>query len=101
MAARASAPVGSASVTASLETAAALRFLIRTHGKAYLSRPHPLLAATSLVVVAAAVAIPLTPLGKWFGFVVPPVALLITIAMLTAAYLIVVEFVKRWFFERH
>ncbi len=76
-------------------------FLIRTRGKAYLSRPHPLLAATSLAVVFAAVAVPFTPLREWFGFVVPPLALLVIIAILTAAYLTAVEVVKRWFFRRH
>jgi Mg2+-importing ATPase len=85
----------------SIATQVLVIFLIRTRGKAYLSRPHPLLVATSLAVVAAAVVIPLTPLGEWFGFVVPSVALLITIAILTTAYLIAVEAVKRWFFGQH
>jgi Mg2+-importing ATPase len=85
----------------SIATQVLVIFLIRTRGKAYLSRPHPLLAATSLAVVAAAVVIPLTPLGAWFGFVVPSVALLITIAILTTAYLIAVEAAKRWFFGQH
>jgi Mg2+-importing ATPase len=85
----------------SIATQVLVIFLIRTRGKAYLSRPHPLLVATALAVVAAAVAIPLTPLGEWFGFVVPPLALLIIIAVLTAAYLMAVEVVKRWFFRWH
>jgi Mg2+-importing ATPase len=85
----------------SIATQVLVIFLIRTRGKAYLSRPHPFLAAASLAVVAAAVAIPLTPLGEWFGFVIPPIALLIIIALLTTAYLVAVEVVKRWFFRKH
>jgi Mg2+-importing ATPase len=85
----------------SIATQVLVIFLIRTRGKAYLSRPHPLLIATSLAVVAAAVAIPFTPVGTWFSFVVPPPALLGIIAILTAAYLVAVEAVKRWFLRRH
>ena len=85
----------------SIATQVLVIFLIRTRGKAYLSRPHPLLVATSLAVVAMAVVITATPLGDWFGFVVPPISLLIMIAILTAVYLTAVEVVKRWFFRRH
>jgi Mg2+-importing ATPase len=85
----------------SMATQVLVIFLIRTRGKAYLSRPHPLLIATSLAVVAAAVVIPFTPVGTWFSFVVPPPALLVIIASLTAAYLVAVEAVKRWFLRRH
>jgi len=85
----------------SIATQVLVIFLIRTRGKAYLSRPHPLLAATSLAVVAAEVVIRLTPLGEWFGFVVPPLMLLVILAILTAAYPLAVEVVKRWFFRRH
>jgi Mg2+-importing ATPase len=85
----------------SMATQVLVIFLIRTRGKAYLSRPHPLLIATSLAVVAAAVVIPFTPVGTWFSFVVPPPGLLVIIASLTAAYLVAVEAVKRWFLRRH
>ncbi len=85
----------------SIATQVLVIFLIRTRGKAYLSRPHPLLVATSLAVVSAAVVIPFTPVGTWFSFVVPPPGLLVIIAILTVAYLVAVEAVKRWFLRRH
>jgi Mg2+-importing ATPase len=85
----------------SMATQVLVIFLIRTRGKAYLSRPHSLLAVTSLTIVSVAAIIPFTPLGAWFGFVAPPAGLLVTIAILTAAYLIAVEVAKRWFFRRH
>ena len=85
----------------SMATQVLVIFLIRTRGKAYLSRPHPLLAVTSVAVVSLAAAIPFTPLGEWFGFVAPPAGLLVTIVILTAAYLMAVEVAKRWFFRRH
>jgi Mg2+-importing ATPase len=85
----------------SIATQVLVIFLIRTRGKAYRSRPHPLLTTTSLVVVSAAVVIPFTPLREWFGFAVPSLELLLVIAILSAAYLASVEVVKRWFFRRH
>jgi Mg2+-importing ATPase len=85
----------------SIATQVLVIFLIRTRGKVYMSRPHPLLALTSLAVVLTAVVIPFTPLREWFGFVVPSLSLLVTIALLTASYLTLVELVKRWFFRRH
>jgi Mg2+-importing ATPase len=85
----------------SMATQVLVIFIIRTPGKAHLSRPHPALVATSLAVVAAAVFIPLAPVGAWFGFVTPPPALLVTVAILTVLYLTAVEMVKRWFFRRH
>jgi len=85
----------------SIATQVLVIFLIRTRGRAYRSRPHPLLVATSLAVVLAAITIPFTPLAAWFGFVAPPLGLLATIAGLTAAYLVAVEIAKRWFFSHH
>ena len=85
----------------SIATQVLVIFLIRTRGKAYMSRPHPLLALTSLAVVLIAVAIPFTPLREWLGFEVPSVSLLVTIALLAASYLTIMELVKLWFFRRH
>jgi P-type Mg2+ transporter len=85
----------------SIATQVLVIFLIRTRGKVHRSRPQSLLIVTSLAVVFAAAAIPFTPVGAWFGFAEPPVKLLVTIAILTAAYLAAVEIVKQWFFQRH
>jgi len=62
---------------------------------------HPLLTATSLAVVVAAIALPFTPIGTWFGFVPLPMGFMLALAAMTAAYLIVVERVKIWFYGRH
>jgi Mg2+-importing ATPase len=85
----------------SLATQVLVIFIIRTRGKPLVSRPHPLLAATSIAVVAAAVAVPYTAAGPWFGFVPPPAWLLLSLAAMTAVYLTTVQFVKRWFYAHH
>ena len=85
----------------SLATQVLVIFVIRTRGSPLRSMPHPLLTATSLAVVAAAVILPFTPLGAWFGFEAPPLHLLLTLGGMTALYLVIVEYVKRWFYARH
>ena len=55
---------------------------------------------TSLAVVAIAALLPLSPIGRSFGFVRPPVALYGIIFTMTAVYLVAAEAMKRWFFGR-
>ncbi len=86
---------------ASLATQILVIFVIRTRGHPLSSLPHTLLAATSLLVLCGAVLLPFTAIGTWFGFVPPPVSLLAAIGLLTMAYLITVEGVKRWFYARY
>jgi Mg2+-importing ATPase len=75
-------------------------FVIRTRGNPLRSRPSRTLATVSLAVVAAALVLPLTPLGHTLGFVRPPTAFLAALAVMVAAYLAAVEAVKRWFYAR-
>jgi len=84
----------------SLATQVLVIFIIRT---AYPLRdpPHPALAASSLAAFAVAVALPYSPLAHWLGFVALPVTLLGALALVTAAYLLLVQVVKRWFFRRY
>jgi Mg2+-importing ATPase len=85
----------------SLMTQVLVIFVIRTRGSPFASRPHPILAATSLAAVAVAVVLPYTPLGVWFGFSPPPLELLAALAGMTAVYLVFVQVVKHWFYSRH
>jgi Mg2+-importing ATPase len=75
-------------------------FVIRTRGNPFASRPHPALAALSLLVVAVAIALPLTPLGAQLGFVPPPAAFYAVLAGIAAAYLLAVYAMKRVFYRR-
>src|SRR5262249_55768467 len=60
----------------SLATQVLVIFVLRTRRNPLRSRPHPLLAITSVTVVAAAVLLPFTALGQWFGFTPPPATFL-------------------------
>jgi P-type Mg2+ transporter len=84
----------------SLATQVLVIFVIRTRRNPLASRPSPYLAAAALAVVGVAVLIPFTALGRWFGFVAPPLDLLAALAGMLIAYLILAQAVKRWFYRR-
>ena len=78
----------------SLATQSLVIFIIRTRGAPWQSRPHPVLTGLSLAVVVGLL-IPFTPLGPLFGFVVPPPGFYVFLVCAVAAYLLLVEIVKR------
>jgi Mg2+-importing ATPase len=84
----------------SLTTQVLVIFIIRTRGNPFGSRPHPVLVATSLAVVAAGAILPFTPVGAYFGFVAPPARFYVILAAMVAAYLAIVEAAKRVFYRR-
>lgn len=69
-------------------------FIIRTAKPIWASRPDPVLAATSLGALAVALALALTPLGGFIGFVPLPPALLAAILGVSAVYLACAEMLK-------
>jgi Mg2+-importing ATPase len=83
----------------SLATQVLVIFVIRTRGNPLRSRPSRVLAATALLVVGVALALPFTPVGAALGFVPPPALLLAVIAATVVVYLVVVELVKRLFYR--
>jgi len=85
----------------SMTTQVLVIFVIRTRGSPFASRPATALVATSLGVLAIAVLLPLTPLGRYFGFVVPPPSFYLIVAAMAAAYLALVQVVKAIFYRRH
>lgn len=85
----------------SIATQVLVIFVIRTRRNPFKSQPNKWLAGTSLLIVAIAAALPYMPIGTYFGFVaLPPVFFGILIAM-AIIYLVMVEFVKRWFYRRY
>ena len=84
----------------SLATQVLVIFVLRTRRNPLKSRPHPLLATTSVAVVVLAVVLPFTPLGSWFGFVPPSAAFLLAIAGLTVSYLLLAQGAKWAFYRR-
>jgi Mg2+-importing ATPase len=83
----------------SLATQSLVIFVIRTRGLPWRTRPHPLLAGLSIGAVAVGILIPMTPLGALFGFVLPPPAFYAFLAAAVAAYLLLVEAVKRIYYR--
>ena len=61
-------------------------FIIRTNGRPWRDRPAAL-AASSLLALVVALALPFTPLGAWFGFEPPSPAVLAGVAAIVAVYL--------------
>jgi Mg2+-importing ATPase len=74
-------------------------FIIRTPRSAWASRPHPLLTMSSLVGIAAALLLALTPIGSIFGFVPLSPALLSSIGAITVVYLAAAESLKHLAFR--
>ncbi|MFN9391466.1 MAG: cation transporting ATPase C-terminal domain-containing protein, partial [Betaproteobacteria bacterium] len=85
----------------SLATQVLVIFVIRTRGNPLASRPDPRLAAAALAVVALALVLPLTPAAAWFGLVAPPAGFYAVLVLMTFAYLLLVETVKRLFYRLH
>ncbi|WP_243372210.1 magnesium-translocating P-type ATPase [Geotalea sp. SG265] len=84
----------------SMATQVLVIFIIRTRRNPFKSRPHPWLIACSLTVVAVAVLLPLTPAGVYLGFIAPPAPFFLILTVMLLAYLLAVEGMKRWFFNR-
>ena len=70
-------------------------FVIRTTKPMWRSRAHPVLAASSLLALAAAIVVVLSPIGSALGFVPLPAMLLVAICGIAMTYLVLVEVAKR------
>jgi Mg2+-importing ATPase len=75
-------------------------FIIRTQGPAWLSRAHPVLTATSLGGLAAALVLVAFPVGKALGFVAMPPIIWLVMIVFVVAYLASAEFTKRFANQR-
>ena len=84
----------------SLATQVLVIFVIRTRQSPLASRPHPALIAGSLAIVAVALALPFTALGRWFGMQEPPPAYFAILGVLVVGYLVLAEAAKRVFYAR-
>jgi Mg2+-importing ATPase len=84
----------------SMATQVLVIFIIRTRRNPFKSRPNLWLTLCSLSVLFLATALPFTPLGRYFGFVPPPLSFYAILAGLVFFYLFAVEGIKQWFFHR-
>ena len=65
------------------------------------SKPSQFLMFASIYIVTIGLIIPFTPLGKFFGFVAPPLSYFIALLLIVAAYLFSVQRVKKWFIKKY
>jgi hypothetical protein len=65
------------------------------------SKPSKYLAVMLLVVIVSAIIIPYTPINAFFGFVPPPLTYFLALAGILAAYALLAEGVKNWFYKRN
>ena len=85
----------------SIATQVLIIFIIRTKRVPFFkSRPSWYVLSSVLGVVALAWAIPYTPIGALFSFVALPPMILLAILVIVAAYLVVGEIVKYFFYRR-
>lgn len=82
----------------SLTTQVLAVFVIRTHGRALDGRPHPALWGAAATALVLAVGLPFTPLAGLFGLVPLPPVFYAALMGMTAAYLVLLEVVKRRFY---
>ncbi len=79
----------------SIATQILVIFVIRTHGPAWTSRPHPALIATSLTALAGALILVVSPAAATLGFVSVSSSLMLVIAVIVLVYLACAEIAKR------
>jgi Mg2+-importing ATPase len=79
----------------SMATQILVIFIIRTNGRPWSNRPHSALTVSSLLALAAAMVVPFSPVGAWFGFRAPPLEVICGVGVIIVAYLVCAELVKR------
>jgi P-type Mg2+ transporter len=84
----------------SLATQTLVIFAIRTRRIPFFrSKPSLPLTLAALGVVAAGAILPATPLARVLGFRPLPVAFYLALVLMAAAYLLLIELGKRWFYR--
>lgn len=85
----------------SLATQVLVVHIIRSRYNILKSRASGWLTLSTVGVALAGFFIPYTPLGVFFGFTPLPLSFIAAICGLVICYLILVDFVKRWFFAKY
>ena len=86
----------------SLITQTLVIHIIRTNKRPFIeSRPSKFLVMMSLFIVAVGIILPYSPIAAALGFVTPPTILYLYIAIIVLIYLLMVQFVKKWFVRKY
>jgi len=65
------------------------------------SKASQFLMFSSVYIVTIGLVIPFTPLGKFFGFVSPPLTYFIALFLIVVSYLFLVQIAKKWFIKKY
>jgi len=84
----------------SLVTQILMIFAVRTRRRLFASRPGLGVAVLAAGAVAFTLALPVLPLGAWFGLVAPPVRYFAALLPVVAGFLVATELAKRLFYAR-
>jgi Mg2+-importing ATPase len=85
----------------SLVTQILMIFAVRTRRHIFASRPHRAVIGLAFGTAMLTLALPFLPgIGRWFEFVHPSVAYFLFLPIVVAAFLVVIELVKRLFYAR-
>jgi P-type Mg2+ transporter len=84
----------------SVISASLVVLVIRSRRPFFKSKPGKYLLMTTLVIVAATLIFPFSPLGGLFGFRPPPISFLLAMATIVAFYIIAAEVAKGIFYKR-
>ena len=85
----------------SVVSASLVVLVLRTRGPFWRSRASVALTLATATIVAAAVALPFTPLGRVFGFVPLPAIFLGLMGLIVASYIACAELLKGAFYRQH
>jgi Mg2+-importing ATPase len=85
----------------SVVSASVVVLVLRTRGPFWHSRASAELTLATMTIVAAAVALPFTPLGRVFGFVPLPPVFLALMGLIVAAYIVCAEVLKGAFYRKN
>ena len=85
----------------SLVTQILMIFAVRTRRHLFASRPHRAVAGLAFGTAALTLALPFLPaISQWFEFVQPPAIYFAFLLAVVAAFLVIIELVKRTFYAR-
>lgn len=84
----------------SLATTVLVIFIVRTRFSPFKNKPNSILAITSISMVLLGTLIPYTFFGPYFNFQAPSMGFMSAIFIIVMTFLVIVEYVKRWFFRK-
>jgi Mg2+-importing ATPase len=74
--------------------------VIRTRKSFFRSKPGKYLLTATLLIIAVAIILPISPLAELLGFQQLPINILLVIGIIVALYVLAAEITKRFFYKR-